>query len=227
MGCLQGEVETMTDFTAIRNLFHITESCGFDVKELQPWISRNGSIPEVLKDYYLELGAHPQLNGSQDFLIKPKDFHQYENDDYLTFYLENQGACVWGIRREDVAVSNPPVYENYGREEWYQTSESLTEFLHAMAYFQAVISMEFSNEEYWQIDEQVVEGIKMMFSSKQADSGLYTGVQFYGQAGEVIVVMNNRDEYLLIFSAEDEQRFDALHATLLRLVDGRGRGESR
>ncbi|MEC0090808.1 hypothetical protein [Paenibacillus macquariensis] len=214
----------MTDFAAIRNLFHITESCGFDVKELQPWISRYGRIPEVLKDYYVELGAHPQLNGSQDFLIKPKDLHQYKNDDYLIFYLENQGACVWGIRWDDVAASNPPVYENYGNEEWYQTSESLTEFLHAMAYFQAVISMEFSNEEYWKIDEHVVERIKLLLPSKQADSGLYTGVQFFGQAGEVIAVMNNHDGYLLMFSAEDEQRFDELHATLQRLVDGEGIG---
>jgi len=216
---LTGRSEAMTDFAAIRNLFHITESCGFDVKELQSWISRYGSIPEVLKDYYLELGAHPQLNGSQDFLIQPKDFHKYVHDDYLIFYTENQGACVWGIRREDVAAPNPPVYENYGEEEWYQTSKSLMEFLLAMAHLQAAVSMEFSNEEYWQIDEQVVEGIKMMFPSKKADSGLYTGVQFFGQAGEVIVVMNNREGYLLMFSAEDEKQFDALHASLLRVVD--------
>ncbi len=42
---------------------------------------------------------------------------------------------------------------------------------------------------------------------------------FFGQAGELIVVMNNSEGYLLMFSAEDEQRFDALHETLLRLAD--------
>ncbi|WP_391573596.1 hypothetical protein [Cohnella sp.] len=209
----------MTDFTAIRSLFHITEPCGLEEKELQPWINRYGSIPEVLKDYYLELGAHPQLNGSQDFLIQPKDSHKYVNDDYLIFYTENQGACLWGIRREDAAAPNPPVYENYGEEEWYPTSKSLMEFLLAMAHLQAVFSMELSNEEYWPIDEQAVEEIKRKYPSKQADSDLYTGVQFFGQAGEVIVVMNNSDGYLLMFSAEDEQRFDALHETLLQLAD--------
>lgn len=48
----------------------------------------------------------------------------------------------------------------------------------AMAHMQAVLAMEYSSEEYWEIDEAVAERIEQNFPSRQADSDLYTGFVF-------------------------------------------------
>ncbi|WP_339223492.1 hypothetical protein [Paenibacillus sp. FSL H8-0332] len=200
----------MTDFTAIRELFRITEPCGFDNESLTPWMERYGHIPQVLRAYYTELGAHSALNATQDFLVQPHNFPRYMEEDYCIFYTENQEACVWGIRAADMKLDNPPVYVRSG-EEWERLRSSVKEFLLAMAHLQAVLAMEYSSEEYWDIDEAVAERIEQNFPSRLADSDLYTGVRFFGRPGELIVIMNNNGGHLLMFAAEDEERLDELY----------------
>jgi hypothetical protein len=37
------------DFTPIRQLFGITEDCGYPGEAMEPWIERFGAVPEVLR----------------------------------------------------------------------------------------------------------------------------------------------------------------------------------
>lgn len=199
----------MTDFNAIKKLFAIDSPCGFAESDLSFWIGAYGAIPKVLRDYYVELGTHEALNSSQDFLIAPSQFEEYEDPNYLVFYSENQGVSIWGIRKEDVQKENPPVYENYGEDEWYLTADSVYAFLISMAHLQAVMCMEFSNGEYVDISREQAYKIANEFISKQADSDLYTGVKFYGNYDDtVIVVMNNRERFILMYSSNSEEHFN-------------------
>ena len=52
----------MADFSVIKNLYNITEPCGFSEELIQLGIEEIGALPEVLSDYYAELGTHKGLN---------------------------------------------------------------------------------------------------------------------------------------------------------------------
>lgn len=118
----------MTDFTMIKKLFHITKRNGFSHDEIQTIKNNFGELPQVFIDYYLELGKDERLNHTQDSLIKPEQFQYFKHSEYLIFYCENQRACVWGIHRNDLSRSNPPVYMSYDEKVWKMEFETLTDF---------------------------------------------------------------------------------------------------
>ena len=203
----------------IKKLFCIESNCGYSENDLNYWIEKYDTMPKVLKEYYMEVGKHHKLNNTQDFLIPPAQFEEYADTEYLVFYSENQGASLWGIKKSDVEKDNPPVYENYGDEEWFLTANSLSQFLLSMAYLQAVFSMEYANEECVDITEEQHRAISNYFSSKQADSDLYTGVSFYGNHDDtVIVVMKNHDYYILMYSSNSELHFDEMDRAIEQIL---------
>jgi len=199
----------LTDYGKIKKLFEINETCGYSEEDLSYWVNTYGSVPKALMDYYVQFGKHKTLNNAQDFLIKPAMFEEYADSNYLIFYSENQGVVVWGVKKEDAGKEDPPVYENYYEDEWHLTEGTVSAFLISMAHLQAVMGMEFSSEEYIEISQKQAERIAKRFASKEADSGLYTGVKFYGDHDDtVIVVMNNNDNFILMYSSSDEEHFD-------------------
>jgi hypothetical protein len=67
----------MTDFSTIKKLFKITELNGFTESEMQVVKDIFGQLPEVLLDYYIELGKIESLNHTQDSLIIPERFQYF------------------------------------------------------------------------------------------------------------------------------------------------------
>lgn len=198
----------MTDFTAISRLFGISEPCGYPESDLAYWVNAYGAIPRVLQDYYTQLGRH-ELNSAQDFLVSPAQFEEYSEPDYMVFYSENQDGILWAVHRDDVRQENPPVYENYDGENWHISKSNVREFLISMAHLQGVMCLEYSNEEYLDISPAQSEEIADRFPTKNADSDLYTGVKFYGNYDDtVIVVMNNHEAFILMYSSATEEHFD-------------------
>lgn len=129
----------MTDFSTIKKLFHITESCGFTTDEIQVVKDIFGDLPKVFTDYYTELGKIQNLNHTQDLLITPERFQYYKHDDYLIFYSENQRACVWGIHKDDLSKSDPPVYMSEDQKIWKPETQTLTVFLLQWLFFRLVL----------------------------------------------------------------------------------------
>lgn len=210
----------MTDFNKIYKLFNTNNQCGYAEDELGFWKRKYGCIPKVLKDYYLQLGRHEDLNTAQDFLIPPSQFEEYKDDNYLIFYSENQGGIIWGIKKQDLCTDNPPVYENYGQDEWTLTTDSVYKFLLSMAHLQAVLSLEYSNEEYVDITPEQATKIADRFTSKNVDSDLYTGVKFYGNYEDtVIVIMNNHEAFILMYASSDEEHFNETDDIINNILD--------
>ncbi|OMD22832.1 hypothetical protein BJP48_28400 [Paenibacillus odorifer] len=191
----------MTDFTMIKKLFHITKRNGFSHDEIQTIKNNFGELPQVFIDYYLELGKDERLNHTQDSLIKPEQFQYFKHSEYLIFYCENQRACVWGIHRNDLSRSNPPVY-----------------MIHAMAYLQTVFALEYGCESFYSIEQTDLDFIRENFKNKDISFRHWIGIEFYGNYDDsIITVMNNDDSFNLIFASNDKEHFDEMDRVLSKL----------
>nr|WP_199001486.1 hypothetical protein [Flavobacterium sp. ASV13] len=206
----------MTDFTTIKKLFKITELNGFTESEMQIVKDIFGQLPEVLVDYYTELGKIERLNNTQDSLNTPSQFQYFKHDDYLIFYCENQRVCVWGIHKDDLSNPNPPVYKSYDDKEWKKETETLTEFFTAMAFLQAGFALEFTSGCFYEIEDKELIFIKENYQNKGVSFAQWTdGMNFYGNHNdEVIVVMGSNQ---IFYSSGSQEHFDELDKVLSKL----------
>lgn len=206
----------MTDFSVIKKLFHIAEPNGFTNDEIQIVKDIFGQLPNVFVDYYAELGKIQNLNHTQDLLIVPERFQYYKNDDYLIFYSENQKACVWGIHKEDLSKSNPPVYMSYDEKEWSLETETLTDFFTAMAYLQASFALDFTCDTFYEIEPNELDFITQNFSNKGVFFRQWVeGIKFYGNySDDVIVVINGNQMH---YSSNTEEHFLEMDKVLSKL----------
>jgi len=184
-----------------------------------------GGIPKALEDYYRTCGGCIDMNSAQDFLVTPDGIYYYrtENfdyDDYCVFYAENQCVSEWAVKKSDLNLENPPVYESYGGETWEKTDDSLYQSLVSHAYLQGAFSLEYSSEEFYEADTEQVSKIAEKFSHISADSSLYTGVKFFlPYPDTVIAVLNNDDDsYLIIYSSRTEQHFSETDSIISEIL---------
>lgn len=207
----------MTDFAKIKTLFGITHPKGFSTDEIQSVRSIFGGLPQVLADYYAELGAEEYLNQTQDSLTRPGEFKYFTNNDYLIFYCENQRVCVWGIRKEDLDLPNPPVYMSWDEKTWELESENLFDFLLAMAYLQAVFGLEYGAETFRCITNEDLEFIRRNYENKKVTFKQWTvGIEFYSNYDDsIIVVMGNCEQ--MIYSSRNKEHFAEMDAVLSKI----------
>ena len=206
----------MTDFSTIKKLFHISEPNGFTKDEIQIIKDIFGNLPQVFVDYYSELGKIQSLNQTQDSLVIPERFQFYNHNNYLIFYTENQHACVWGIRKDNLSNPNPPVYMSYDEMEWNLETETLTDFFTAMAFLQASFALKFTAECFYEIDEKGLNFIAENYTNKGVCFKNWAdGINFYGDYDDdVIVVMSNNQ---LFYSSNTEDHFIEMDKVLSEL----------
>jgi hypothetical protein len=132
------------DFSDIRQLFDISDnSFCIDEQTVVQNENRLGiKLPKILREYYLQLGNHTELNQSHNYLVLPQEL-QFQNNDFLGFYSENQFVVLWALKKSDLDLDNPPVYAIFD-EEIELESPSLSAFLTAMAYLQAVFTFTYN-----------------------------------------------------------------------------------
>jgi hypothetical protein len=61
-------------FKTIAILFGIKNQLGFSNQEIESAEHSVGELPQLLREYYLELGTHEELNSTQDYLAKARRF---------------------------------------------------------------------------------------------------------------------------------------------------------
>lgn len=209
----------MTDFKEIKQLFNITENLGYSATELAVLKKVCNNIPSVLKEYYRQLGKVKELNKTQNTLVTPNNLRLSKNNAYLIFYTENQHACVWGIKFEDLQTANPPVYMSYDENKWQKETDSLSEFLNVMANLQAVFSFPFSSEEFITINNEALKTIQQHFKKRSFSISKWIETDFYGNHNnDVIMVQKNNENYDLLFASNNEQQFITMNAVLEKLV---------
>lgn len=117
----------MANFEKIRQLDKLSKEQNFGCQENQ--ISEletklNLSLPQKLRDYYLELGINESINYSHNRLLKPDNEVGFSDDRYLVFYEENQASVYWGIKEEET----DELLAEYGIYDWEHNEEPKFEF---------------------------------------------------------------------------------------------------
>ena len=87
----------------------LREGQGYGASELDAAERRLGfPLPVALREWYQLAGQRKDLTARQDRLLSPSVLKAEHG--MLFFHVENQGCCLWGVRREDVGHENPPVF---------------------------------------------------------------------------------------------------------------------
>jgi hypothetical protein len=133
------------DFARIRALWAIDELCGFSDERIAEFQTRWGQVPAVLWRYYAEFGAHRGMNHSQDNLVAPDTPPGWiRSSGYQDVYWENQGVFTCAIRSDQAQLDDPPVWVTHDEKEWLLESAALSDFLVAMAFYQAGFGLPYS-----------------------------------------------------------------------------------
>lgn len=204
-----------TPFYPIYALFDVRDNDGYDDGELAVFASF-GDIPKILHEYYATLGKIYALNHTQNTLLTSNQVRWSCCQNYLVFYTENQLACAWGIKKQDLTQDNPPVYVSTDEHEWKLDSKSLSDFLNAMAHLQAVFGLDDCSCAFiWFHTQSDLINLQNSFTKKPF--GLLSwcnGVDFYGNAQEVIAVFHG--EYFS-YACQNHVHFLQMSAVLDKL----------
>ena len=205
----------MTSFAEIKQLFSLSATNGYTPAEMQNCLENFGKLPEVLYDYYTQLGKVEHLNNTQDQLLDPDKMRFSPNGDFVIFYAENQWACVWAIRKEELEAIDPPVYMSFDEEKWSVETDRTSLFLVAMANLQATFGLPYSSEEFSSITTAELEIIQTHFKKKTAAFSKWIGIDFYGNhENDVVAVMKNEGYFDMMYASGNKLQFDELYKKL-------------
>jgi uncharacterized protein (TIGR02996 family) len=120
----------------------LTPSNGVPEKRVAQAEHRLGvRLPRALRDYYLLAGRCDRLNQANDRLLPPEDWELASGK--IAFLVENQGVALAGVRADDPAGDDPPVFWGYldedDRPDWHRHQGRCSDFLVINLYQQAVL----------------------------------------------------------------------------------------
>lgn len=212
-------------YKKICELFHLNKPEPLPEEQITEIHNYFGAIPKALEDYYRICGGCKDMNSAQNFLLTPDGRYAYNlkkwnYDEYCVFYTENQCVCDWAIKKSDLNMENPPVYETYDGKTWYKTTDYISEFLISHAYLHAAFSFEYSNEEFYEADKEQAEEIEKKFPSADAASSLYTGIKFFQPYPDTVIgILHDDDEsFSVIYSSESEEHFDETDSIICKIL---------
>lgn len=189
-------------FEVIRKLFNIKQDDGFSENDINKACEKYGCLPFVLKEYYRQLGNCKEINQAFNSLCPPSRLIDVK--DYLIFYVENQYVAQWAIKKSDLSKDNPPVYCSLDETDFKLESNSLLDFLYAMAFFQAACwGLEYYCEEMYILNEQQAQIIKARYKKKDYELHQWFNISYYGNYDdEVICIVENSDMHYASSSKE-------------------------
>lgn len=180
-------------------------------------------LPGLLREFYLRAGRFSEINEAHDRLLPPEEL--WQEAEWLVFYEENQGAFAWGIKRNDAAMDDPPVFqgvldaETEGWE-WYPEHPHLSEFLVATFYWQLRNTDRYGVDEHhrFEIDEEILTAIRRRWLREEIDTEV-VGFEVYRGGTLVFWVVHDGEHLALeIAGASDEDVASAVRS--LRLPPG-------
>ncbi len=190
---------------------------GFSDDEVASAEQRLGlRLPCLLREFYLLAGKRTDLNYAHNQLVHPGDL-QIE-DEHLVFYVENQAACIWGVRAEDLHVADPPVVRGdsmAGVTQWVWEPhfERFSSFLLMMLCWQGVGGGMTHTAVVSGIDAQVEETIRARWRAVNIDAG-ESGIRGYIGDGQILCLMGTQPRVDLHAGARNEKRLAEIEALL-------------
>ena len=207
-------------YNIIKELFSLAHPSGFSESEIAEVKRMYGKIPYALECYYRELGRENEVNHTQNNLVVPWKRWQ-KNETHLIIYTENQWFCCWGISLNDLAADNPPVYVSYDEKTWELESNSVSDFLIAMAHLHAGFVLPFTNKEIYGISEKEAAIIRAHFAKKCEPTmqWLDGGIEFYGNhaCDSIVMMRRNAGDYDLSYASGNKTYFKEMDKILSTL----------
>ncbi len=193
-------------FSFIKSLFHVKRDSGFDDEEIEIAVKKWGSLPKVLKEYYKQLGKHERINKAQNYLREPKSL--YDSGNYVIFYIENQCAAEWGIKKEDLCKDDPPVYCRTSGDKYALETNSMIDFFNAMTLFQAASwGMTYVCKDIYMISEEQAEKIRGKYKKLPFELSQWGEMSFYANNEDEVIMLLVNDDYDLLYGSEDEGHY--------------------
>ena len=166
-------------------------------------------LPRALRDYYLVAGRCARLNQAHDRLLPPKQWELASGK--LVFLEENQGVALAGVRANDPAGDDPPVFWGYVIDEkprWGRHHDRCSEFLVINLYQQAVLGgMRYLAQA--NITPQNLAEIEKTWPFMGEGY-----VQTFGKDGQAVCVMGDAELYA---GGRTRKDFDAIVASLSQI----------
>lgn len=201
----------------IKRLYGLSEkeNYGFPESEISALEKQLGTnFPAKLKEYYLELGKEENLNYSFNRLMKPDGEIEFTEDDFLVIYEENQVVAIWGIKKDDLKLENPPVYASYDtieKSDWEIETQTTDNFFLFMAVFNGALGGLRYNGNFMGeiIDAEIVKFVeskwKLVPEISRDNQKVYTD-EFY----DVISLSFDADQNCTaaFIGTSDQERFD-------------------
>lgn len=122
------------------------------------------SLPIKLKEYYLELGKEENLNYVYNRLMKPDSEIEFSEDNFLVIYEENQNVAIWGIKKKDLKLDNPPVYGSYDtieKSNWEIETQTTEDFFLFMGVYNGTLGgLQYNGNYIGNIDSAIVKQVE-------------------------------------------------------------------
>jgi hypothetical protein len=138
------------------------------------------------------------------------------------FYTENQGVFLWAIKSADAGQDDPPVYviENEpGVESWHRESDTMTDFLTSMAYFQAGLFLPHTSDGVYSATTDDVTAIQSRFTPVCRPFQCTHRAEFYGNHDDESLVlmfpMHPGDDTEFFYAAGTQEHGDQMKALLV------------
>ena len=147
----------------IKTLFAVSRLHGCTSEEVNALKQRFGQIPQAVEEFYLTAGRTKEFQDGQDKFILPEHYKNYswlEQVDGLVLLEENQGCCEAYIKKEDLALPDPPVYVSWEDGEAALCAASASGFLMAALAYEAAFTFEYAPEDFYYVDGEDIEEFK-------------------------------------------------------------------
>lgn len=95
------------------------------------------AVPSAIADFFEVAGRADDFTLAYNRLLQPAEW--IDDGNVCAVLEENQGVMLWGYRKEDGALENPPVYQALAEDhEWESLDLPWSEFLLLLMCFQDV-----------------------------------------------------------------------------------------
>jgi len=210
----------MLDLERVKILYGINSFQGYSEEEVGSMRQVFGALPKVLEDFYYTAGRTEAFRNVQDIWMSPEKFKKcgWLKDDTQTggmFVIlnENQGVCQAGVRKEDLSLADPPVY-NFYCDELKPCAPSVSEFLVAALVYEAVFSFDECSEDFYYLEEKDMDILKSRLDKLPLEIQSWVGdmkITMYSNAPDnLVTVMECDGEYNICYGAVTKASFDHL-----------------
>lgn len=207
------------DFHIVTTLFDLQTCSGISKDKVLSAEEKWGHLPDVLKDFYIQLGAETNVCYICDELLQPREL--YEKDGHLCFYKAAQGALAWYIKLTDLDKIDPPVVcRNTFDQSFLPACDTLSHFLCAVSCMQGINEgLPFTSEGFYPANEQLIQQIKGTLGKKEFYMDNAPRIDFYSlHDDDILAIVSNNGVAQIGYASSNEEHFEEMDSLVSQFL---------